>query len=173
MHIVMKWVIFLVAVGLVFCFSKYGFGPYTALHKTPTLDGKPLYKPSEVPVRLAALDKENFLPKYFEQESTIDLIFPLVYGMMFVTAIVFLTPGARTPRWLAAIPLITVLADYAENTTVILLLKRYPKHLGGLPWIASIASGTKGVTLLASAVTVVVLAIVWLIRQSGAHAPAV
>jgi hypothetical protein len=37
----------------------------------------------------------------------------MVYGLMFVSAIVSLIPAARAPRWLVVLPvLLTVLADY-------------------------------------------------------------
>lgn len=62
---------------------------------------------------------------------------------MFVTAIVSLTPGAGVPRWVVVLPVLTVVADYSENATVIAILKLYPGDLGALPWLANAASGTK------------------------------
>jgi hypothetical protein len=168
MHIAVKWVTFLAAASLVFYFAKYEFGPRK--YPTKTLDGRCLYKPSAV---VGILDQfGDSRAAYFEQETTIDLIFPMLYGLMFVSAIVGLTPGAGVPRWVAALPVIAVISDYAENTTVIVMLKRYAAaragqavDLGALPWIASAASGTKGISLLASTVAVVVLAIAWLVRR--------
>jgi len=168
MHIAVKWVTFLAAASLVFYFAKYEFGPRR--YPTKTLDGRCFYKPSAVAGILDQLGDSR--AAYFEQETTIDLIFPMLYGLMFVSAIVGLTPGAGTPRWIVALPLITVVSDYAENTTVIAMLKRYATaragqavDLGVLPWIASAASGTKGVSLLASTLAVVVLAITWIVRR--------
>ena len=171
MHIALKWVTFLLAVAFTWIVMQ-AFGPYAAMHKAPTLDGKPLFKPSDVRERLKALDDEHFLPNYREQESSVDLIFPLAYGLTFVLAVIFLCPGARAPRSLVIVPLITVGADYAENATAMALCKVYPGELGKLPVIASIASGTKGITLLASTLLVAGLAIAWLIRRSSARARA-
>jgi hypothetical protein len=166
MHIALKWVIFVVAAALVFWFSKYGFAPYAKLHEGhPTLDGKSFYKPSQV--RGLLDDLGDFRPKYLEQEQTIDLIFPFVYGLMFVVAIIGLTPGARTPWWLAILPIVAVAGDYIENFTVMTLLKRYPGDLGVLPWLASVASGIKGAGLLASIAAVITLAIIWVGRRLG------
>ena len=168
MHIAVKWVTFQAAASLVFYFAKYEFGPRK--YPTKTLDGRCFYKPSAVAGILDQFGDSR--AAYFEQETTIDLVFPMLYGLMFVSAIVGLTPGAGTPRWIVAIPLITVMSDYAENTTVIVMLKRYAAvragqavDLGALPWVASAASGTKGISLLASTVAVVVLAIAWFVRR--------
>ena len=164
MHIALKWVTFVVAVGLVFVITKYGFGPYVKQHEGhKTLDGKTLYRPSDVRTLLDNLG--GFRSAYLEQERTVDLIYPLAYGLMFILPIVWLAPGARMPWWLAAVPLATVVADYAENFTVMALLKRYPGDLGGLPTVASIASGLKGLGLLSSTLVIVLLAILWVVRR--------
>ena len=161
MHVAVRWILFLVAAALVFYFSKYEFGPRK--YPVKTLDGRCLYKPSSVAGILSQLGDSR--TQYFEQETTIDLIFPMVYGLMFVTAIVSLIPGAGAPRWLVVLPVLTVLADYCENATVIAMLKRYPGDLGILPWFASAASGTKGVSLLGSTLAVLVLVVLWFVRR--------
>jgi hypothetical protein len=161
MHVAVRWLLFLVAAALVFYFMKYEFGPRK--YPVKTLDGRCLYKPSSVAGILGQLGDSR--TQYFEQETTIDLIFPMVYGLMFVTAIVSLIPGAGAPRWLVVLPVLTVMADYCENATVIAMLKRYPNSLGVLPWFASAASGTKGVSLLGSALAVLVLAVMWVVRR--------
>jgi len=164
MHIALKWVTFAVAVVLVFAFSKYGFGPYAKQHEGhKTLDGTTFYAPSAVRTLLDNLG--DFRTAYLEQERTVDLIFPLVYGLMFIRPIVWLAPGARMPWWLAAVPLVAVVADYTENFTVMALLKRYPGDLGGLTILASVASGLKGVGLLGSMAVIVLLAILWVVRR--------
>lgn len=164
MHIALKWVIFVVAVLLFCAFSKYGFGPYAKQHEGhKTLDGKTFYKPSGVKTLLK--DLGNFRTAYLEQERTVDLIFPLVYGLMLILPIVWLAPGARMPWWLAAVPLVAVVADYTENFTVMALLKRYPGDLGGLTVLASMASGLKGLGLLGSIAVTVLLAILWVVRR--------
>jgi hypothetical protein len=161
-HVAVRWLLFLIAAGLVFYFSKYEFGP----REDPlTLDGRCFYKPSAVAGILKELETAGRLPGYFKQETTIDLIFPMVYGLMFVTAIVSLIPGAGAPRWLVVLPVLTVLADYCENATVIAMLKRYPGDLGILPGLASAASGTKGVSLLGSTLAMLVLAVLWIVRR--------
>ncbi|MEA2239214.1 MAG: hypothetical protein QOC81_3938 [Thermoanaerobaculia bacterium] len=168
MHIAAKWMTFLAATGLVFYFYKYEFGPRK--YPTPTLDRRSFYKPSAVAGILDELG--NSRAAYLEQETTIDLIFPMIYGLMFVSAIVGLTPGAGAPRWVVVLPLLAVAGDYAENATAIAMLKRYaawrgplPVDLGVLPWIATAASGTKGASIIASILAVTVLAIAWVVRR--------
>lgn len=171
MHVALKWVTFLVALAFAWIVAQ-AFGPYAAMHTAPTLDGKPLYAPSEVRARLDALDKEHFVQSYREQESSVDLVFPLAYGLTFVLAVIYLAPGARAPRWLVVLPLITVVADYSENVTAMALCKLYPGDLGKFPVIASVASGTKGITLLGSTLLVAWLAIKWIVRRLRARVPA-
>jgi hypothetical protein len=161
MHVAVRWLAFLGAAALVFYFSKYEFGPRK--YPVKTLDGRCLYKPSSVAGILKDLGDTR--AQYFEQETTIDLIFPMIYGLMFVTAIIGLIPGAGAPRWLVVLPVITVLGDYCENATVIAMLKRYPGDLGVLPWIASAASGTKGISLLGSTLAVLALAVMWVVKR--------
>jgi hypothetical protein len=161
MHVAVRWLTFLGAAALVFYFSKYEFGPRK--YPVKTLDGRCLYKPSSVAGILKDLGDTR--AQYFEQETTIDLIFPMIYGLMFVTAIIGLIPGAGAPRWLVVLPVLTVLGDYCENATVIAMLKRYPGDLGVLPWIASAASGTKGISLLGSTLAVLALAVMWVVKR--------
>jgi hypothetical protein len=162
MHVAIRWTTFLAAAALVFIFSKYEFGPRK--YPVKTLDGRCLYKPSAVAGILKQLGDAG-RAQYLDQETTIDLIFPMMYGLMFVTAIVSLIPGAAAPRWLVVLPVLTVLADYSENATVIAMLKRYPGDLGVLPWIASAASGTKGISLLGSTLSMVILVVMWFVRR--------
>src|SRR5258708_14487647 len=126
MHIAVKWVTFLAAASLFFYFAKYEFGPRK--YPTKTLDGRCFYWPSAVPGILDQLGDSR--AAYFEQETTIDLVFPMLYGLMFGSAIVGLTPGAGTPRWIVPLPLITVRSAYAQTTTLIAMLKRSaPPHV--------------------------------------------
>ena len=167
MRVAVRWLIFLSAAALFIYFYKYKFGPLD--YGVKSLDATCLYKPSSVPVILGKMRDAGKLPLYYETETTFDLIFPLVYGLMFVTAIASLIPGARARRWLIVLPVIAVLGDYAENTTIIAILKRFIPNraadLGMLPCIASIASGTKGFFFVASALAMIWLAIAWLVKR--------
>jgi|GEM_PF-3314164 len=163
MFLLIRWLIFIGALALVFYFSKYEFKAEG--YPTKSLDGRCLYWPSSVPGILKQFDDAGQLPQYYKQETTTDLLFPMIYGLAFMTAILGLIPGAGAPRWLVVFPVLTVIADYCENATVIAMLKRYPNSLGFLPNIASVASGTKGICLLGSTLAVVGLAIVWLVKR--------
>jgi len=166
MHIVMRWVTFLIAAGLFFYFSKYEFGPFADQHKGhKTLDGTTFYKPSSVRPILDGLGT-TFLPHYLIQERTVDLMFPFIYGLLLMVPIVSLAPGARAPWWLAALPILAIAGDFCENFTAMALIKRYPGDLGALPYMASIGSGAKGVGLLGSLAAIAVLALMWIVRFS-------
>jgi hypothetical protein len=167
MRVAVQWLVFLGATFLTVYFYKYKFGPLD--YGAKSLDATCIYAPSSVPVILGKMEKAGKLPLYYQTETTFDLVFPLVYGLMFVSAIASLIPGARARRLLVVLPVVAVIGDYAENTTIIAILKRFMPNpaadLGALPRIASIASGTKGIFLLFSTVAVLWLAIKWLVNR--------
>jgi len=66
-------------------------------------------------------------------ELTADVVYPLVYGFAFALLITFLVRKmAPTNKWLpylAFLPLLGMLFDYAENVCIITLLSTYPQKL--------------------------------------------
>src|SRR5687767_1049206 len=84
------WIVFVAAFGVVCYLALFEFWPrmatYVAAGKTiPTLDGAMFYSPSSVPGRLTALAPHH--KAYRELEATIDMIFPLAYGLMFASGL--------------------------------------------------------------------------------------
>ena len=66
-------------------------------------------------------------------ELTADVIYPLVYGFAFALLITFLVrkvaPSNKWMPYLAFLPLIAMLFDYAENLCIVSLLCTYPHKL--------------------------------------------
>jgi hypothetical protein len=158
----------LLAVMLIF---KYGFfGPIVAsLHVENTFDTQ-FWTPSGAEAILKSFG--SALPAYYHLETSVDLLFPLIYSFTFAVAIAGLAPIARAPRVLALIPFVTAVFDYAENASVVTMILHYQakEPLGIAATIGSLATGAKLVLFLTSFATTIVLAIVALIR-SRAHAP--
>jgi hypothetical protein len=75
---------------------------------------------------------------YVTQRFTFDLIFPLVYGLFFISTIGFLSYRikANKYKYLIYLPIISVIFDYLENISTSITMYRYPKLT---PFISDIA----------------------------------
>lgn len=71
--------------------------------------------------------------------------------------------SAAPPSRANTVPLITLVADYLENTLGIILTSAYPERLDTLAWMAAMTTGTKWTTLGLSHV-ILLVAIVLAIR---------
>lgn len=117
------WPAFVVilAIGIVFnvLFKRYG-----SHYPEATFDGRACgFRPSEVAAILKKFSDAGQLDRYFAQETQLDLIFPLVYSLLF--AVIIVGVGSRLPHWVVAIPFAAALFDYCENFTYIALIVRY------------------------------------------------
>ncbi|HKO57801.1 MAG TPA: hypothetical protein VJ276_18175 [Thermoanaerobaculia bacterium] len=152
------WVFLVLAVA--FVLMSRGFDHFREQYApAKSLEATRIYKPSAVP---AILEKfGDRLPIYQRQESTIDLLFPIVYCLAFAVGIVWL--GERLPHWLVALPFATAFFDYCENFSAIGMIVRYRATKTvptALAWIASIATPVKSVLFLGTGVFVCIL-LVW------------
>lgn len=78
---------------------------------------------------------------------TTELLFPLIYRTFNAVLIAYLfsrwlAPGSRW-RYLSLLPLVGMIADYCENTLVLLMLGAYPETLNGVAAVASTATMIK------------------------------
>lgn len=159
---------FLILFGL-FCYFQFGFfRPRVSAYRGKTFEGTVFYKPSQAKDIIAALTAEN-RRSYLIGEVTEDLVFPVIYALMFAVAIAGLAPVARVPRWLVLLPYATAFFDYIENACVAAMLLLYAKNasggLGPLPYIGSVATPIKSVLFLLSAVTSMIVGLLWVIRK--------
>lgn len=110
----------------------------------PTLDGRPLYRPADVHRVLASYAGPGERRLYAVRELTLDMVYPVVYGLFGTAALVFLLGGlAQSCPWLYALrwlPCWMALCDVVENLTLAGLAIRYKP--GEPAWVmASIARG--------------------------------
>jgi len=142
--------VFLVLLGLVAFYVVFEFGPRGEKYgKLKTFDRTSFYSPKSVPAKLKEL--APFRDVYLDQERTPDLIFPLLYSAMFAVAIqALLGPGRERWWWLVFVPIGAAVADYAENLSVMALLRGNQEQPGGVAVVASTASALKGSLLLLS-----------------------
>lgn len=58
-------------------------------------------------------------------ESTIDIIYPIVYAFLFA---IILTLIYRNRAWVSLVPFVTMIFDFCENLCIITLLNSYPEQ---------------------------------------------
>lgn len=105
--------------------------------------------------------------EYIRFAQIADVIFPLLYGFLLFFSIVILyyRAGVHVPqRWLYALPIFGIIADYGENFSIVRLLRMTNMDETSLA-IASAFSMAKWFFLIASAVLIVLGAIRWLINR--------
>jgi len=144
----------------VFLTFKYGlFRPITSQFPEDTFDTR-IWKPSEAQGILERFGPEH-RRAYFHLQTTVDLVFPLVYSFMFAVAIWGLAPRARAPMWLAFVPFVGPVFDYLENASVVTMILHFEanKPLGMATYIGSVATILKDLFFAASFVILIVL--VW------------
>ena len=96
---------------------------------------------------------------YAITELTLDVIFPLTYGLLMVFLVVRNYP-AKVGRWLIGVPMLAVLFDLLENFTIAHLAWNYqPSELAPLAEVASFFTITKWV-LVAIVFAVLVIGII-------------
>ena len=73
-------------------------------------------------------------------ELTADLVYPILYSLLLslLVTLIFRRAFARTGfmQKLWCLPFVAALTDYAENTSIVTMLLRYPQKLTGVAWAA-------------------------------------
>jgi hypothetical protein len=111
-----------------------------------TLDMLNGYTPTQA-YQLISSYGEQGRQSYAIIEVTLDLLYPFVSGLMFSLLILYSfqrgLPNLKWNGWLALLPFAVMLADYLENTCVIILLLGYPRQLTAVAQIANIFTTAK------------------------------
>ncbi len=100
------------------------------------LDGRRWYTPAQVSQLFTDLGDQRYV--YAATEVTLDLIYPLTYGMLFGILIVQLW-GPRRDYLLFA-PILAVLFDLLENFTIAYLAITYSGSVSNLAWFAAVST---------------------------------
>jgi hypothetical protein len=123
-----------------------------------SLDLHYFYGPDEAYTKLKGFGVQGRL-FYTMVELSADLVYPLVYALLLSGLIVFIynrIPLRRaTIRRLFLVPLLAMLADYAENTCIISMLIHYPYRQDGLAMVGAAFTGLKWLLFFASLLIVV------------------
>jgi hypothetical protein len=157
--------------ALLFGVFAWLFARHGAHYPALTLDGrKEGFRPSAVHGILKQFHEHGQLARYLEQEWKYDLAFPLVYGGFLALSIVATGNRVHAPHWLIWIPIAAVIADYAENFTVMALIANFHPEQpspAALTVLVTIASRVKWGGTMLSLLIVLALCGVWGWRSIG------
>lgn len=109
------------------------------------------YTPNELYAAVSSWDEAG-RRDYVSFRLTLDIIWALAYTAFLVTAISCLLRYAgyqqRSAGLLNTLPLVVMLADYAENFLGIALVTNLPQRLDALAWLATVMTATKWTVLV-------------------------
>lgn len=109
---------------------------------------------------------------YRTSELTLDLLFPVVYGLFFVLALAWAVPRGLSPtpgRRALWLPIVAAVADLCENVGIAILLSVFPARQPVVEAITTIATPVKFLALISS-LGLLVLALVCWFRKAPAPA---
>jgi len=125
------------------------------------------FSPGEANQFLALIGPEG---RSFYQmlELTLDLVYPLVYGL-FLGALLLLVWRKVLPEkspWLglSLLPVATAVFDYLENINIVLLIRRFPDQADTLANLASVFGAAKWVLFGLSVAVLLIGLLFWGIR---------
>jgi hypothetical protein len=109
---------------------------------------------------------------YTATQLTLDAVFPIAYGLLFIGALAWVVPrgfGIRplTERLRLVLPILAVIADYSENLTTVGLIQLFPRRVPVLAWVSAGATLLKFVALVLVALLLIVAMIRWAHRPDA------
>jgi len=100
--------------------------------------------------------------------AVVDMIFPFVYGSLFIFLSAFFLKKIAGPEsnwmYLALFPILLMLFDFKENLNTLNLLSSYPDFTEEVVSAASKVTGIKSMLTSASMLLPIILGVVWLVR---------
>ena len=96
---------------------------------------------------------------YYLAHVKYDFGYPLIYGFLFllITVMIYDKLGVKEKiaPWLA-LPIVAVITDFAENSSFIYLLKRWPSRADAMVYVALVFNTVKWFSVFASALIILV-----------------
>lgn len=124
----------------------------------PTLDSNFFYT-STGAYELFGKLQERGRNLYAWTEITVDIVFPIIYSLFLSLLIIYISQRSlifKFPQFLAILPFIAMLFDYAENILIAFMLFNYSDKYMGLATTASLFTKLKFSFLLMSLLVVFV-----------------
>ncbi len=98
----------------------------------------------------------------------LDMIYPYLYGSfmaLFIARLLKLSGLWSRASLLVLLPVVAAIADYLENIFDIVFLLRYPHLSAGMVSLASFFTITKGLALILSFLSIVILIVIYLFKK--------
>ncbi len=111
------------------------------------------YSPEKAYQLLANFSSEE-LKNYMLVELTLDVAYPVIYGLL----LAFLIFKLSQKTALAILPIIVLFLDYLENIGIVTLIHYYPQKLTTIATITSLFTSLKWSLVVVSVVVILVLA---------------
>ncbi|MGY0234877.1 hypothetical protein [Longispora urticae] len=100
-----------------------------------------------------------------------DVLLPAVTVLFGLVAFASLARRARVGRWVLALPVLYVLADYAENAGIVTMLLGYPDRLDAVATITNVLTSLKSAAVGACVLAAAVLGVLAWLRRPSKSAP--
>lgn len=129
---IVSWKVILLLTIVFLTFTLYIFPLYGAKINISegefnSLDARLCYSFAQVEELFTAMGEEGRATNQFIS-GVIDMIYPLVYGALFVLLLIKLTSNLvyKNIKWIISLPILVVIVDYLENFSVLQLLRNFP-----------------------------------------------
>jgi len=110
------------------------------------LDDRRWYTPADVSQLLSDLGDRRYI--YGATELTLDIIYPICYGMLFAILISQLWGPRRD--WMLLAPILTVFFDLSENILIVYMISSFNGSETNVAWVASVCTLAKTLFFLLS-----------------------
>jgi hypothetical protein len=110
------------------------------------LDDRRWYTPADVSQLLNDLGDRRYI--YGATELSLDLIYPISYGLLFAVLISQLWGPRRD--WMLLAPILTVFFDLSENALIVYMISTYNGSETNLAWVAAVCTLSKTLFFLLS-----------------------
>jgi hypothetical protein len=124
------------------------------------LDLQFYYTADEAYDLLARFDAHD-LQKYLLIELTLDMLYPVIYSLLFSFVLYLLYKNAK----MAILPFVTAVFDVLENIGIVLLIRNLPSRLDFLASVTAVFTFLKWVTFIIVMALILVGILKWLVRR--------
>ena len=95
------------------------------------------------------------LQKYKIIELTVDVVYPIIYTLLLSFLIFKINSNAK----LALFPFLILIADYLENTGIVILISNFPKELNSIVSITSLLTSLKWILVISCVLLIIFSAV--------------
>ena len=111
----------------------------------------------------------NFSPAelktYMITELTVDIVYPIVYSLLFAFVIFKLSGKAI----FSMVPILVMFLDYLENIGIVTMIHYYPHQLNSVATITSIFTSLKWILVIVSVALILIFLVKKLINRKTTH----